>query len=138
MAKKKQSSSPVGWVILGLMACGIYHFGVLGNHGGGAASGPRSPSSVSATPSASSASVPLDRPRFVNVASLNVRHTPSLSGPLITALPRGTALKVLDRDGGWLLVDLGPRLEGWVAERLTTTQGPKPSYLPPAGLSGSK
>jgi len=40
----------------------------------------------------------------------------------------------LDRDGGWLLVDLGPTLEGWVAERLTTTQAPKPAYLPPARL----
>lgn len=136
MAKKKQSSSPVGWVILGLMAFGIYHFGVLGNHGGGAASGPRSPSSVSATPSASSASVPLDRPRFVNVASLNVRHTPSTSGPLVTALPRGTVLKVMGREGGWLLVDLGPTLEGWVAEHLTTTQSPKPDFRPPARVTG--
>ena len=84
------------------------------------------------------ASPPLCIPRFVNVASLNVRHTPSISGELIMTLPRGTALRVLERREGWLLVDLNPTLEGWVAERLTTTQVPQQRHLPPASLTGSR
>lgn len=137
MAKKKKNSNAVGWVILGLMAFGIYQFGIVGGPGRRESSEPRSATAVTTT-RLDSASEPLSKPRFVNVASLNVRHTPSTSGPLITTLPRGTMLKVLDRQGGWLLVDLSPTLEGWVTERLTTTQGPKPDYLPPAQLSGSR
>ena len=89
------------------------------------------------TPS-DSASEPLNKPRYVNVASLNVRHTPSASGPLIMALPRGTPMKVLDRKDGWLLIDLSPTLEGWVTERFTTVQAPQQDYVPPAPLVSSR
>lgn len=134
MARKKQKSNAAVLVALGLTAFGIYQFGIVGNQAIGKNTSYHASPVTTLLPS--SASEPLDKPRFVNVASLNVRHTPSLSGPLIMALSRGTALKVLDREGAWLLVDLGPTLEGWVAESLTTTQGPKPDYLPPARLSG--
>lgn len=83
-----------------------------------------------------SASAPLDIPRFVNVASLNVRH--STSGELIMMLPRGPALRVLDRQEGWLLVAFSPTLEGWVAERLTTTQVLQKPNLSPASLTSSR
>jgi hypothetical protein len=53
-------------------------------------------------------------------------------------LPRGTQLRVLERWEGWLLVDLNPTLEGWVAERLTTTQVQQQRYLPPSSLAGSR
>ena len=137
MAKKKQNSNLVGWAILGLMAFGIWHFGVQGSSDRPATSTQKSAASPSGTQSPS-ASVPLSAPRFVNVALLNVRHAPSQTAALITALPRGTALRVLDRRDGWLLVDLNPTLEGWVTERFTTTQSPKQGYLPPAPLLGSR
>ena len=134
MARKKQKSNAAAWLALGVVALGIYHFGIVGNDGSGRVTGSQPASSSINTSPSSSASEPLSKPRIVNVASLNVRHTPNPSGPLITTLPHGTSLTVLDQDGGWLLVDLGPTLEGWVAERLTTTQAPKPAYLPPAHL----
>ena len=137
MAKRKQNSNAVGWVLLGIIAFGIFQFGGLGNLGRGASGAPQSATSAIRVQS-HSASAPLDTPRFVNVASLNVRHTPSTSGELIMTLPRGTALRVLDRQEGWLLVDLNPTLEGWVAERLTTTQVLQQPNLPPASLTGSK
>lgn len=137
MARKKQNSNVIGWAILGLLAFGIFQFGIMGNADRSAPSAqkPAAPRSVTQT---SPASVPLDAPRFVNVASLNVRHAPSQTADLITALPRGTQLRVLDRQDGWLLVDLNPTLEGWVTERFTTTQGPAQRYAPPAALSGSR
>lgn len=137
MAKKKQSSNAIGWVILGLIAFGIFQFGIQGKPDRGAGSAPQSATSVSTTQS-HSVSTPLNVPRFVNVASLNVRHSPSVSGELIMTLPRGTSLRVLDRQDGWLLVDLSPTLEGWVTERLTTVQGPAPRYIPPAPMIGSR
>jgi hypothetical protein len=137
MAKKKQNSNVVGWVILGIIAFGIFQFGILGNSDrGGIAATQSAISAIIAQPH--SASLPLSIPRFVNVASLNVRHTPSTSGELMMTLPRGTALRVLERRDGWLLVDLNPTLEGWVAERLTTIQVPQQRYLPPGSLKGSR
>lgn len=139
MARKQQKSNAVGWVILGLMAFGIFQFGVLkdgdeGRHANSASKRVEAPT----TQHSNSPAEPLDKPRFVNVASLNVRHSPSASGELIMALPRGTSLKVLDRQNGWLLIDLSPTLEGWVTERLTTTEAPQPRYIPPAQLTGSR
>lgn len=133
MAKKKQNSNLIGWVILGLMAFGIFQFGILGDRDRPATATQKPAASQSATQSPS-APVPLNTPRFVNVASLNVRHSPSPTAELIMALPRGTPLRVLDRRDGWLLVDLNPTLEGWVTERFTTTTTPKQRYLPPAEL----
>lgn len=138
MAKKKtQSSNVAGWIVFGLIAVGIYQFGVAANPDRQESAEPRSAAAVPSRQSASP-SEPLNKPRYVNVASLNVRHTPSTSGPLIMALPRGTQLKILDREGAWLLVDLSPTLEGWVSEDFTTTQGPKQRYVPPAPLNGSR
>ena len=137
MAKKKQNSNALGWVILGIIAFGIFQLGVLGNQGRHASAATQTGTSAIIVQS-HSASAPLNTPRFVNVASLNVRHSPSSSGELIMTLPRGTSLRVLERREGWLLVDLNPTLEGWVAERLTTTQVPQQRYLPPALLTGSR
>ena len=97
MAKKKRNSNVIGWLILAVMAVGIFHFGYAGRgneHRSATASKPTQSSSVVQS---NSAAAPLTQPRFVNVASLNVRHTPSISGELIMALPRSPALKVLDR-----------------------------------------
>jgi hypothetical protein len=135
MARKKQQSNPIGWIMLALVAFGIYQFGTL-KDGDAARTGQTAAKPV---PSVSVGhTVPLSQPRFVNVASLNVRHSPGTSGELIMALPRGTALKVLDRQDGWLLVDLSPTLEGWVTEHLTTTEAPQQRFVPPAQLTGSR
>lgn len=140
--KKKQGSNLVGLVILGVIGFGIYQFGIVGTPDRSAAPTARSdavastPAKPAAKPAA--ASVPLSAPRFVNVASLNVRHTPSTTGPLIMTLPQGTQLKVLGREKGWLLIDINPTLEGWVSEQLTTTERPNQRPTPPAALRTSQ
>lgn len=139
MAKKKQDSNILGLAILGLLAFGIFQFGTAAQRDDDRRASPAPRPAQSAPAAASNSStVPLTEPRFVNVASLNVRHVPNESGPLIMALPRGTALKVLGRQDGWLLVDLNPTLEGWVSERLTTTQSPRQGYVPPGQLKSSR
>ena len=135
--KKKQSSNATFWVILGFVALGIYQFVVLENPDRRATS-PSQPAATAASRPLDKVLQPLNKPRYVNVASLNVRHTPSTSGPLIMALPRGTQLRALDREGAWLLVDLSPTLEGWVWEGHTTIEGSKQQYLPPARVSGAR
>ena len=137
MAKKKQSSHLAGWIIAGLLGVVAYQSGILDGIGRIAAPAQQSTAPSNVTQS-DSASEPLSKPRYVNVASLNVRHTPSASGPLIMALPRGTPMKVLDRKDGWLLIDLSPTLEGWVTERFTTVQAPGQDYVPPAPLVSSR
>lgn len=136
MGKKKQNSNLVGWIIIGIIAFGIFQFGVLGDKGRNA--NVSQPASSAKIVQSHSTPGQLNVPHFVNVASLNVRHTPSTSGELIMTLPRGTQLRVLERWEGWLLVDLNPTLEGWVAERLTTTQVQQQRYLPPSSLAGSR
>lgn len=133
MAKKKQGSHLTGWIIAGLLGVVAYQSGITDGIGRIAAPAQQS-TSPSRVTRPDSASEPLNKPRYVNVASLNVRHTPSASGPLIVALPRGTPMKVLDRKDGWLLIDLSPTLEGWVTERFTTVLAPKQDYVPPAPL----
>lgn len=123
MAKKKQKSHLAGWIIAGLLGVVAYQSGILDGIAPLATSAQQS-STPSRVTQSDSASEPLDKPRYVNVASLNVRHTPNASGPLIMALPRGTPMKVLDRNDGWLLIDLSPTLEGWVTERFTTVRVP--------------
>lgn len=137
MAKKKQGSHLAGWIIAGLLGVVAYQSGILDGIGRIAGHAQQSATQPRATQS-DSASEPLSKPRYVNVASLNVRHTPSASGPLIMALPRGTPMKVLDRKNGWLLIDLSPTLEGWVTERFTTVQAPRQDYVPPAPLVSSR
>ena len=137
MAKKKQSSHLAGWIIAGLLGVVAYQSGILDGIGRVAAPAQQSTGPSRVTQS-DSASEPLNKPRYVNVASLNVRHTPSASGPLIMALPRGTPMKVLDRKDGWLLIDLSPTLEGWVTERFTTVQAPGQDHVPPAPLVSSR
>lgn len=139
--KKKQGSNLVGLVILGAIGFGIYQFGIVGNPDRSAAPTARSvvvASSPAKPATRPATTVPLNAPRFVNVASLNVRHTPSTTGPLIMTLPRGTQLTVLGREKGWLLIDINPTLEGWVSEQLTTTERPNQRPTPPAALRTSQ
>jgi SH3-like domain-containing protein len=131
--KKKQSSNIFGWAILAVIAFGIYQFGVVGQNERSAVATTR-PAAAISKPVSPQAAVPLSAPRYVNVAELNVRHLPNTSGPLVMTLPRGTPLRVLDRKNGWLLIDINPTLEGWVSERLTTTEAPNSRLVPPAEI----
>lgn len=133
--KKKQSSNWIGLALLGALGFGIYQFGIVerGDQGGPAGVASRPAQSIPAS-SPNAAPAPLSQPRYVNVASLNVRHAPSTSAPLVMTLPRGTALKVLGRQDGWLLIDINASLEGWVTEHLTTTSAPQRGLRPPAPL----
>jgi uncharacterized protein YgiM (DUF1202 family) len=136
--KKQQSSNWVGLALLGLMGFGIYQFGIVAPR----EDAPRAVAAAKPAPStptsqAGTAPAPLTQPRYVNVADLNVRHLPDTSAPLVMTLPRGTALKVLGRKDGWLLIDINPTLEGWVSEHLTTTRAPQQNPTPPAGLKSS-
>lgn len=139
MAKKKQSSNATGLVLLGLLGLGLYYFGTTAQHDANRPAA-RTASATQSAPAkpAPATSVPLSAPRYVNVATLNVRHTPSTTSPLVMTLPRGTALRALARDGDWLLIDINPTLEGWVAESLTTTKAPQQNPVPPAALTGSR
>ena len=140
MARKKrqQGSNAVGLVILAALGLGLYWFGVMPGRDSAAGPTPVTRSvSTTATLQVRTAPAPLDVPRFVNVAELNVRHTPNTSGPLVMTLQRGTPLKVLGRKDGWLLIDINPTLEGWVSEALTTTASPEPNYRPPAALKAT-
>ena len=133
--KQQQGSNTIGLAILAALGLGLYWFGIM--PGRESAATP-APVAHSASASTSSTPAPLDAPRFVNVAELNVRHTPSTSSPLIMTLKRGTPLKVLGRKDGWLLIDINPTMEGWVSEQLTTTKGPEPTYRPPEALKASR
>ncbi len=124
MAKKKQGSHLAGWVIAGLLGVVAHQSGIMDGIGRIAPSAQQTAAPSRVTQS-EFASEPLNKQRYVNVPSLNVRHKPSASGPLIIALPRGAPIKVLDRKDGWLLIDLSPTLEGWVTEWFTTLQAPK-------------
>lgn len=142
--KKQQGSNVIGLVILGALGLGIYQFGIADSphRSGGAAPRPAAAVATSASPSSPSSPTrgtpaPLDAPRYVNVAELNVRHTPSMSAPLVMTLPRGTPLKVLGRKDGWLLIDINPTLEGWVSEQLTTTKAPQ-TPRPPEALRAAR
>lgn len=138
--KKQQSSNIIGLVILGALGLVIYQFGIAGNPDRSASTAPRPAAAATSAPpaSASSPTAPLDAPRYVDVAALNVRHTPSTSSPLIMTLPRGTPLKVLGRKDGWLLIDINPTLEGWVSEQLTTTRQPGQAPRPPQPVKASR
>lgn len=138
MAKKKQSSHFAVWIIAGLLGVVAYQSGILDDELSRIAAPAQQSTAPSSATLSDSASEPLNKPRYVNVATLNVRHTPNALGPLIMALPRGTPMKVLDRKDGWLLIDLSPTLEGWVTERFTTVQAPEQDYVPPAPLVSSR
>lgn len=96
MAKKKQNSNFTGWVILALLAFGIFQLATA-SHRERPVGSAQSPSQSGSTRPSETAAAPLTTPRFVNVESLNVRHSPGTSGELIMTLPRGTALRVLGR-----------------------------------------
>ena len=130
MAKRKQSFG--GWIVIGLIVLGISQF-AKGPDG----SAPGSTASPSSTPPASGAAPASQsvETRYVTATSLNMRREPSTSAGVITSLPRGTGVSVLDRRSGWLLVSISPNQQGWVSEQYTDSTRPQPLYKPPAPIS---
>lgn len=136
MAKRKQSLG--GWIVIGLIVLGISQF----------AKGPDGPARGSKTapiqsrtqPSTPSSSIPAPpsqpfETRYVTATSLNMRREPSTSAAVISYLPRGTGMSVLDRRSGWLLVSISANQQGWVSEQYTDSTRPQPIYTPPAPIS---
>lgn len=79
-----------------------------------------------ATPAATETRAP--NATLVTADALNVRRGPCIVYSVITAVPRGTSLAVLDQDlgGGWLNVRLPDGTEGWVSRAFTDLVGTAP------------
>ncbi|MCA9948534.1 MAG: SH3 domain-containing protein [Anaerolineales bacterium] len=60
----------------------------------------------------------------VTAAALNVRSTPEIGDNVITAVPYGTLLELIGRNGGWLKVRLPDGSEGWVGSSYIVTTYP--------------
>lgn len=86
-------------------------------------------------PSPSPAPLTVREVRYVTADALNVRPEPNTSGGLITSLPRGTLVEVLDIRSGWLLIRLSGNGQGWVSGQYTSSNRPAPVYAPPAPIS---
>lgn len=134
MAKRRQSFA--GWVIIGLIVLGISQFAT--SRDGSAPSPtptqmrtqPSSPTTTVAIPTQHAAEI-----RYVTATSLNVRREPGTSAEVISSLPQGAGVGVLDRRNGWLLVSISSTQSGWVSEQYTASTKPQPRYTPPAPIS---
>ncbi|GBC84353.1 hypothetical protein HRbin11_00778 [bacterium HR11] len=75
----------------------------------------------------------------VKVRRANLRAAPRKDAPIITQVPQGQALEVLERRDGWLKVRYGD-IEGFVADSLVEfvePQKPTPSPSPPSRVEPS-
>jgi hypothetical protein len=50
---------------------------------------------------------------FLQRSGVNIRSTPSTNGPILGTAPKGTRLKVINREGEWVQVESG-RSSGWI------------------------
>jgi curli biogenesis system outer membrane secretion channel CsgG len=62
--------------------------------------------------------------------SVNLRKGPGTSYKVVGNLKKGTSLKILEVNGGWLRVQLEDGSTAWVS-KLSTSEAPKPSSSPP-------
>jgi curli biogenesis system outer membrane secretion channel CsgG len=62
--------------------------------------------------------------------SVNLRQGPGTSHKIIGSVKKGTSLKILEVNGGWLHVRLENGSTGWVS-KLATSEAPKASSPPP-------
>ena len=96
----------------------------------------RPASSAGKTPSGTTpAQVNTIEIRFVTATSLNMRSGPDTSSSVLSALPSGTSVNVVERQNGWLLVSLSPSVRGWISEQYTALTKPQRVYTPPARIS---
>lgn len=54
---------------------------------------------------------------------LNLREEPNTSGKIITVMPRGSKLKVIDEQDDWIKVDYNGKI-GWCAKQFTSEKNP--------------
>jgi hypothetical protein len=73
----------------------------------------------------------MNRTGIVTASSLNLRGAPSVDGPRLVGLPRGTALVISHEQHGWFEVDAGGR-RGWVASAYVSLDPVAPGIQPPA------
>ncbi|WP_390888755.1 SH3 domain-containing protein [Devosia neptuniae] len=132
MAKRKSSFG--GWLVIGLLILGISQI-VKTPENSVPARTPQPQPAASIPPNPSSPAPRTVEIRYVSATSLNMRREPSTSAAIISALPRGTSVNVIDRRNGWLLVSLSPAIHGWVSEQYTAATKPQPLYVAPAPTS---
>lgn len=125
-----------GWLILVLVVWGIYQLG-------GSIESPPSASTINqpalsattprpqATPSENTTAPSLISPttaevRYVTASSLNLRASPGTDSSIVSGLPTGVSLRVVEGRGEWLRVHADGGLSGWVHGGYTSTIAPVP------------
>jgi Bacterial SH3 domain len=61
---------------------------------------------------------------FLQRPGVNIRSTPSTNGPVLGTAPKGTRLKVTNREGDWVQVESG-RSSGWISSQFLAPHEPE-------------
>jgi hypothetical protein len=61
---------------------------------------------------------------FLQRSGVNIRSTPSTNGPILGTAPKGTRLKVINREGEWVQVESG-RSSGWINSQFLAPHEPQ-------------
>jgi hypothetical protein len=61
---------------------------------------------------------------FLQRPGVNIRSTPSTNGPVLGTAPKGTRLKVTNREGDWVQVESG-RSSGWINSQFLAPHEPQ-------------
>jgi cytoskeletal protein RodZ len=61
---------------------------------------------------------------FLQRPGVNIRSTPSTNGPVLGTVPKGTRLKVTNREGDWVQVESG-RSSGWINSQFLAPHEPE-------------
>ena len=132
MAQRRQSFA--GWVVIGLIVLGISLFAKKPD---GSAPSPMPMRTQQSSPctAVTASTQGASEIRYVTATSLNVRREPGISAEVISWLPQGTEVGVLDRRNEWLLVSISSTQSGWVSEQYTASTKPQPRYTQPAQIS---
>jgi hypothetical protein len=66
---------------------------------------------------------------FLQRSGVNIRSTPSTNGPILGTAPKGTRLKVINREGEWVQVESG-RSSGWINSQFLAPDEPQQEIAP--------
>jgi uncharacterized protein YgiM (DUF1202 family) len=61
---------------------------------------------------------------FLQRSGVNIRSTPSTNGPILGTAPKGTRLKVINREGEWVQVESG-RSSSWINSQFLAPHEPQ-------------
>lgn len=140
----------IGAVVLLMCAAGLFAFSVLNNPGGFFGGPSRTPTRtvVRATSTAllptpfptAPPATPTTAPVLakINVASANVRATPSTSGKIVTTLKNGTQITLIGRsaDSQWFQINVaGQPAPGWISIQVFQIASGDPNSLPVPGAA---